>query len=88
MDLTDILKAIKDGKMDLNTAERQALGLGFVSYSGIAKLDPQRQVRTGVIEAILADCKESDDVVELVRVMVAENKRALITVFPKSTLRS
>jgi len=65
--------------MDLKTAEQQALVLGFVSYSGIAKLDPQRKIRTGVIEAILADCKEPDDVVELARVMVAQSKRALIT---------
>ena len=47
MDLTDILRAVKDGKMDLKTAEQQALGLGFVSYSGIAKLDPHRKIRTG-----------------------------------------
>jgi NCAIR mutase (PurE)-related protein len=65
--------------MDLKTAEQQALVLGFVSYSGIAKLDPHRKIRTGVIEAILADCKEPDDVVELARVMVAQSKRALIT---------
>ena len=88
MDLTDILRAVKDGKMDLKTAEHQALGLGFVSYSGIAKLDPHRKIRTGVIEAILADCKEPEDVVELTRVMVAQSKRALITVSRKSILKS
>jgi hypothetical protein len=65
--------------MDLKAAERQALGLGFVSCSGIAKLDPHRKIRTGIIEAILADCKEPEDVVELARVMVAQSKRALIT---------
>lgn len=79
MDLTDILKAVKDGKMDLETAEKQAQGLGFVSYMDIAKLDSHRKSRTGVIEAILADCKDPDDVVEIARVMVSESKRALIT---------
>ena len=69
MDLTDILKAVKDGKMDLETAEKQARGLGFVSYMDIAKLDSHRKSRTGVIEAILADCKDPDDVVEIARVM-------------------
>ena len=39
MDLTDILRAVKEGKMDIKTAEQQARGLGFVSYAGIAKLD-------------------------------------------------
>ena len=84
MDLTDILKAVKEGKMDLETAEQQARGLGFVSYADIAKLDSHRKSRTGVIEAILADCKEPEDVVEIARVMVAQSKRALITrVSPK-----
>jgi NCAIR mutase (PurE)-related protein len=79
MDLTDILRAVKEGKMDLETAEQQTRGLGFVSYAGIAKLDPHRKSRTGVIEAILADCKEPEDVAELAKVMVAQSKRALIT---------
>ena len=79
MDLTDILRAVKDGKMDLETAEQQVRGLGFVSYTDIAKLDSHRKNRTGVIEAILADCKSPDDVVEIAKIMVAESKRALIT---------
>lgn len=79
MDLTDILRAVKDGKMDIETAEKQARGLSFVCYSDIAKLDSHRKSRTGVVEAILADCKEPEDVVEIARVMVAQSKRALIT---------
>ena len=79
MDLTDILRAVKDGKMDVETAEQQARGLGFVSYMDIAKLDSHRKSRTGIVEAILADCKEPEDVVEIARIMVAESKRALIT---------
>lgn len=79
MDLSNILKAVKDGKIDLETAEKQVCSLGFVSYSNIAKLDSHRKSRTGVIEAILADCKEPEDVVEIARIMAGECKRALIT---------
>ncbi len=50
-----------------------------MSYSDIAKLDSHRKCRTGVIEAILADCKEPDDVVEIARVMLSQSKRTLIT---------
>lgn len=39
MDLTDILRAVKEGKMDIKTAEKKTHGLGFVSYEDIAKLD-------------------------------------------------
>ncbi len=79
MDLTDILRAVKEGKMDIKTAEQQTRGLGFVSYADIAKLDSHRKTRTGIVEAILADCKEPEDLVEITRVMVAESRRALIT---------
>jgi pyridinium-3,5-biscarboxylic acid mononucleotide synthase len=79
MDLTDILKAVKEGKMDIKTAEQQTRGLGFVSYADIAKLDSHRKNRTGIGEAILADCKEPEDLVEIARVMVVESRRALIT---------
>ncbi|AAM03875.1 TPA: nickel pincer cofactor biosynthesis protein LarB [Methanosarcina acetivorans] len=79
MDLTDILKSVKEGKIDLESAEQQVRGLGFVSYSHIAKVDTHRKNRTGVVEAILADCKEPEDVVEIARVMVVKSNRALIT---------
>lgn len=79
MELTNILRAVKEGKIDIETAEQQARGLGFVSFSDIAKLDSHRKCRTGVVEAILADCKEPDDVVAIARLMVSQSKRALIT---------
>ena len=79
MELTDLFKDVKDGKIDIETAEQHARGLGFVSYSDIAKIDSHRKCRTGVVEAVLADCKEPDDVVEIARVMVSQSKRALIT---------
>lgn len=79
MDLNDILKAVKEGKIDLESAEHHVRSLGFVSYSNIAKLDSHRKSRTGVVEAILADCKEPEDVVEMARIMAGESKRALIT---------
>ncbi|WP_440946070.1 nickel pincer cofactor biosynthesis protein LarB [Methanosarcina sp. T3] len=79
MDLTNILKSVKEGKIDLETAEKQVCSLGFVNCSNIAKVDTHRKSRTGVIEAILADCKEPEDVVEIARIMVEKSKRALIT---------
>ncbi|AKB17153.1 nickel pincer cofactor biosynthesis protein LarB [Methanosarcina sp. WWM596] len=79
MDLTNILKSVKEGNIDIESAEQQVRSLGFVSYSNIAKLDSHRKSRTGIIEAILADCKEPEDVVEIARVMVKQSKRALIT---------
>ena len=79
MELTDILTDVKDGNIDQKTAEQLIRSLGFVSYSDIAKIDSHRKNRTGVIEAILADCKEPSSVVAIARVMVSQSKRALIT---------
>jgi NCAIR mutase (PurE)-related protein len=79
MELTDILTDVKDGNIDQETAEQLIRSLGFVSYSDIAKIDSHRKNRTGVIEAILADCKEPSSVVAIARVMVSQSKRALIT---------
>jgi hypothetical protein len=38
MDLTDILRVVKEGKMDLKTAEQQALGLGLSSTQALQNL--------------------------------------------------
>ncbi|MDD3248130.1 MAG: nickel pincer cofactor biosynthesis protein LarB [Methanosarcina sp.] len=79
MDLTRILQDLKNGELGPEAAEEQIRSMGFVSCSNIAKLDSHRKSRTGIIEAILADCKEPEDVVEIARVMVEQSKRALIT---------
>jgi NCAIR mutase (PurE)-related protein len=79
LDLTKVLKDIKNGTIELETAEEQIRSMGFVSYSSIAKVDTHRKSRTGIMEAILADCKEPEDVVEIAKVLVAESGRALIT---------
>lgn len=79
LDLTKILQDIKNGKIELEAAEEQIQSMGFVSYSNIAKVDAHRKGRTGIMEAVLADCKEPEDVVEIAKIMVSESKRALIT---------
>ncbi len=79
LDLTKVLKDIQNGTIELETAEEQIRSMGFVSYSSIAKVDTHRKSRTGIMEAILADCKEPEDVVEIAKVLVSESGRALIT---------
>ncbi|MCQ1536253.1 nickel pincer cofactor biosynthesis protein LarB [Methanosarcina sp. KYL-1] len=79
MDLAKVLQDIKNGKIGLEAAEEQIRSMGFVSYSSIAKVDTHRKNRTGIMEAVLADCKEPEDVVEIARIMASESRRALIT---------
>ena len=79
LDLTKILQDFKNGNIKLEAAEEQIRAMGFVSYSNIAKIDAHRKSRTGIMEAVLADCKEPQDVVEIAKLMVSESKRALLT---------
>jgi len=79
MELKNILRQVKEGSTDLVNAESQIRSMGYVPVSDIAKLDTFRKYRTGYMEAILAEGKEAEDIVEIVK---AHNKavgRTLVT---------
>lgn len=79
MELKKILRQVKDNETDLEVAESQIRSMGYVQISDIAKLDTFRKCRTGVMEAILAEGKEADDIVEIAKAQVNATGRALIT---------
>ncbi|SES80387.1 hypothetical protein SAMN04488587_1090 [Methanococcoides vulcani] len=79
MELKKILRQVKDNKTDLEVAESQIRSMGYVQISDIAKLDTFRKCRTGVMEAILAEGKEADDIVEIAKAQVDATGRVLIT---------
>jgi NCAIR mutase (PurE)-related protein len=79
MELEDILQKIKSGQMEIGSAAMQLRSMGFASVLDIAKIDTHRMHRTGVVEAILAEGKRPDDLVEIARTQVTHAGRALIT---------
>ncbi len=79
MDLSDILKKFKNGEISLKEAERQLRMTGYEQLSGIAKVDIHREKRTGIPEAIIADCKTCNDVVSITRFLLKTEGRAIIT---------
>ncbi|WP_135611033.1 nickel pincer cofactor biosynthesis protein LarB [Methanococcoides sp. AM1] len=79
MDLKKLLRQVKDNETDLEAAESQIRSMGYVQISDIAKLDTFRKCRTGVIEAILAEGKEADDIVEIAKAQINATGRVLIT---------
>jgi NCAIR mutase (PurE)-related protein len=84
MDLKKILRQVKDNETDLEAAESQIRSMGYVQISDIAKLDTFRKFRTGTLEAILAEGKEAEDMVEIVKAQVDATGRALITRLDKN----
>jgi len=79
MDLSDTLKKFKNGEISLNEVQMHLKVAGFEDLSGIAKLDIHRAKRTGIPEAVIADCKTCDDVVSIARVQLKNEGRSIIT---------
>ncbi|AFV23068.1 phosphoribosylaminoimidazole carboxylase related protein [Methanolobus psychrophilus R15] len=79
MELKDILSKIKNNEMEPEVAEGHIRSMGYVPVSDIAKVDIFRRHRTGIMEAILAEGKDPEDVVEIAKVQVAATGRVLIT---------
>ena len=79
MELGTILKKLKNDQLDINSAADQIKALGFACASDIAKIDTHRKHRTGIPEAILAEGKFTDDLVQIVRTQVNQVGRSLVT---------
>jgi hypothetical protein len=79
MDLKNLLDQLKNGELDLETAESNIRSMGYVPVTDIAKIDVFRKHRTGIMEAILAEGKDPADVVEIAKAQVSASGRVLIT---------
>ncbi|AKB84468.1 nickel pincer cofactor biosynthesis protein LarB [Methanococcoides methylutens] len=79
MELKKILSQVKNNETDLEEAENQIRSMGYVQISDIARLDTFRKCRTGIMEAILAEGKEAEDIVEIAKAQVKATGRVLIT---------
>jgi NCAIR mutase (PurE)-related protein len=79
MELKSILNKIKNNEMEPEVAEGHIRSMGYVPVSDIAKVDIFRRHRTGIMEAILAEGKDPEDVVEIAKAQVAATGRVLIT---------
>ncbi|VVB85967.1 N5-carboxyaminoimidazole ribonucleotide mutase [uncultured archaeon] len=79
MDLSDTLKKLKNNEISLEDAEKQLRLANFEQLSNIARVDIHRAKRVGIPEAIIADCKTSDEVVAIARVHLKNERRAIIT---------
>lgn len=79
MDISDILKKLKNNEISLEEAERQLKITNYELLSDIARVDVHRTKRVGIPEAVIADCKTCDEVVSISRIHLENEGRAIIT---------
>ena len=78
-DIETILEKYKSGAISLREAEESVRSMGFLAVGDIAKVDTFRCRRTGVPEAILAEGKDDDDLIRIIRAHAEVGSRSLIT---------
>lgn len=74
-----ILKALTSGKLTIDEAEKKLQILTLSHVEGFAVLDHGRQDRTGIPEVVMAETKQSDEIIKITRNMLDANGFALLT---------
>ncbi|TET11424.1 MAG: hypothetical protein E3J82_05690, partial [Candidatus Thorarchaeota archaeon] len=75
----DILKALTSGKLTIEEAEKKLQVLTLSHVEDFAVLDHGRQDRTGIPEVVMANTKQSDEIIKITRNMLDANGFALLT---------
>jgi hypothetical protein len=79
LDLERLLAAVARGELDVEEAMRR---LGPTADLGFARLDLDRERRTGVPEAVFSPGKSDDELAAIVQELVSRLGRALVTRLP------
>ena len=74
-----ILKALTSGKLTIEEAEKKLRVLTLSQVEDLAVLDHGRQDRTGIPEVIMAETKQSEEIIKITRNMLNANGFALLT---------
>jgi NCAIR mutase (PurE)-related protein len=77
--LKELLRKVASGQLSVDEAEKQLQGLAFEEIGNFAKLDTNRELRSGVPEIILAEGKTPEDLVKITLRMLNENGRAIVS---------
>ncbi len=78
MDVTELLRQVKEGAVDIEEAERQLKNLPYEDL-GFAKLDHHRKLRQGFEEVIYCSGKAEEHLVKIYQTLTAEGVDVLGT---------
>ncbi len=87
MELTGVLARLKNGEITLEEAEELVKISNYKELEDIAKIDTHRARRTGIPEAIIAEGKNPQDLLEIARAYLEKEGRAIITRLPEANLK-
>ncbi len=79
MSIREILEKLLRGEIDIERAERMVKAVQILEIGNIAKMDVLRELRSGAPEIILAEGKSPEDLVLIVRKVLEEKERAIIS---------
>ncbi|MGE5822150.1 MAG: hypothetical protein ACM31M_06170, partial [Nitrososphaerota archaeon] len=79
MELKEILEKLAKGEISVRVAE-QELRLFSIEYvENLAKIDPLREIRSGIPEVILAQGKELKDLYKIILATISKKRFAVIS---------
>ncbi len=77
--LENILKAIAEGKLSPQQGAEELKYLNFESIEDFAKIDHNRQVRTGFPEVIWSQGKTAEQIIKIIKVMQPKTPVVMVT---------
>lgn len=78
--MREILKDLINGKISIDQCENLLKANNIMEISDVAKLDMSREDRTGFPEAILADGKSYDHLLEIIKKFFSKNKESSLLI--------
>lgn len=79
MNLKNLLQKYKNGEIGIDDTQACIRSLGYVPVCDVANIDTFRKHRTGIMEAVLADGKTPEDILEIAKAQIESTGRVLIT---------
>lgn len=77
--IREILRAVRDGKISMDEAERSLNTLAIEAVTDLARLDVGRGVRCGLPEIVLAEGKEPEDLAEIALRLAESAGRCIVS---------
>jgi NCAIR mutase (PurE)-related protein len=81
--MRDVLQQFLDGKISLEEAEKKLRSMQIRELGNFAKLDAARDMRTGFPEAIFAEGKEEEEIVEIIKSCAGDGRLLVTRLEPK-----
>lgn len=87
MDINEILKQLKEGKISIQEAERKIKLLAIEQVKDIARIDIGREIRKGIPEIILAEGKGDEEILEIAKSTAYSTGRAIVSRMNKEQMK-